>query len=67
MDWDTNQTAEVSIGRQTVPFDDMSTAEFIRDKVSVWVHLGILILGLISNPLILIILSRKKHGSKSLH
>ena len=42
----------------------MSTAEFIRDKISVWIHLGILFLGLISNTLILVVLRKKLYGSK---
>ena len=55
----------------TTPSDFTSsiTAEFLlrelmMHNVAAWVHLAILILGLITNPLILIVLRKKKIGSE---
>ena len=42
----------------------LSVGEFMRDKVTVWVQLSIVILGLFTNPLVLIVLCRKRFGSK---
>ena len=39
---------------------------FLMHNVAVWVHLVIMIVGLITNPLILIVLSKKPIGSKSI-
>ena len=36
---------------------------FFRDEVAVWGHLVILVLGLITNPLIIVVLSKKQVGS----
>ena len=37
--------------------------EFMVHNVAAWVHLAILMLGLITNPLILIVLRKKKIGT----
>lgn len=41
-----------------------TTASYLRNEVAPWVHLAILLLGLIANPLIIVVLSRKMIGSK---
>lgn len=59
----------VTVSNVTVPTVTEATAEFLAgefmaEKVAAWVHLVILILGLITNPMILIVLRRKQFGSK---
>ena len=39
---------------------------FLMHNVAVWVHLVIMIVGLITNPFILIVLRKKPIGSKSI-
>ena len=42
-----------------------SMGVYLRDHISVWVHLGILVVGLITNPLIIIYLNKRRDiGSK---
>ena len=43
---------------------EISIGEFMEYNVAVWVHLAIMIVGLITNPLILIVLRKKNFGSK---
>ena len=38
--------------------------EFLMNRVAIYVHLVILLLGLITNPMILIVLRKKRFGSK---
>lgn len=52
----TNTTAESD--------ETLNYGIFIRDKVTVWVHLAILILGMITNPLVIVVLSSKQVGSE---
>ena len=42
-----------------------SMGVYLRDHISVWVHLGIFTLGLLTNPLIIIYLNKRREiGSK---
>lgn len=54
--------------KNTTDLSDSVEAEFLigdeLERISPWVHLGILILGMITNPMILCVLSRKRIGSK---
>ena len=43
---------------------DAGVGVILRDKVSVWVHLAITIVGFLTNPLIIVFLKKKKIGSK---
>ena len=38
--------------------------KYIRHNISPWIHVTILILGLITNPMILIVLRKRKIGSE---
>ena len=55
--------------RPTSNVTDMATAgfllgEFMMHNVAVWVHLAIMILGLITNPMIMIVLWKRNFGSE---
>ena len=52
----TNMTAEVT--------EQFLVGEFLMNRVAIYVHLVILLLGLITNPMILIVLRKNRFGSK---
>mgnify|MGYP001803501958 FL=1 len=43
---------------------ELTKEEYIQQNISPWVHISIMILGFITNPMILIVLRKKKIGSE---
>lgn len=68
---DSNLTALLSLNKTTVLINETVTETSdiykITFEIAKWINAMIIILGLITNTLILIILSRKKIGSKYHH
>ena len=61
----------MSVNMTTLSYATETTTKFLLgkymlDEVAVWVHLAIVILGLITNPMILIVLRKKTIGSELL-
>ena len=53
-----NATSDLPMASQ-----EQDIGAFFRDEVAVWGHLVILVLGFITNPLIIVVLSKKQVGS----
>ena len=43
---------------------ELTKKDYIKQNIAPWVHVSIMILGFITNPMILIVLRKKKIGSE---